>query len=119
VGGGLCFNRGMNLASFLLCLVFAGVGYVAYPIILPKLIDAKLVSEASLSDDYKVDVTEKADGDEVASEEGGEGGAVVSGDDVRKPVVPMLPDEVERPAKPSKPQWHLRFLFLISSLLRF
>jgi hypothetical protein len=43
----------MNLASFLLCIVFAGIGYVAYPFILPTLVASDLVSEKSFSEDVE------------------------------------------------------------------
>ena len=40
--------RIMNLASLLLCLVFAVVGYFVHPMMLPQLIEAGLVSETAL-----------------------------------------------------------------------
>lgn len=43
----------MNLASLLLCLVFAAVGYVMHPLVLPELVAADVVSEGALSDEYK------------------------------------------------------------------
>lgn len=38
----------MNLASLLLCLVFAVVGYFVHPMMLPQLIEAGVVSETAL-----------------------------------------------------------------------
>ena len=43
----------MNLASLLLCLVFAAVGYIIHPKILKNLVEKNIVSEAALSDAYK------------------------------------------------------------------
>jgi len=43
----------MNLASLLLCLVFALVGYFIHPMVLPNLVEANVVSEAALSDKSK------------------------------------------------------------------
>ncbi len=45
----------MNLASLLLCLVFAAVGYIIHPQLLPQLIEAEVVSESALSDKYKME----------------------------------------------------------------
>ena len=53
----------MNLASFLLCLVFAAIGYVVHPMLLSKLVDSKLVAESSLSDSYREEQAKKADKD--------------------------------------------------------
>ncbi len=43
----------MNLASVLLCLIFAAMGYVMHPMLLSALVDSKVVAESSLSDIYK------------------------------------------------------------------
>ena len=43
----------MNLSSFLLYFVFAAIGYVAHPMLLPSLVDSNMIAESSLSDRYK------------------------------------------------------------------
>ena len=45
----------MNIASFLLCLVFAAIGYVLHPMLLPKLVENDVVAESALSDSYKAE----------------------------------------------------------------
>lgn len=53
IGGKWCFYKVMNLSSFLLCFVFAAIGYVAHPMLLPSLVDSNMIAESSLSDRYK------------------------------------------------------------------
>jgi len=86
----------MNLASFLLCLVFAAIGYVAHPTLLPKLVDSKLVVKSSLSDSYKEELGEDlpiSEDDEIEE---------VAPDAVKLEVVeqpiPVIPDPVTNPA---------------------
>ena len=45
----------MNLASLLLCLVFAAVGYIVHPMILSSLVEANVVSASVLSKEYEDD----------------------------------------------------------------
>lgn len=42
----------MNSTSFLLCLVFAAIGYVAHPMLLSSMVSSKMVSENALSFEY-------------------------------------------------------------------
>lgn len=87
----------MNSSSILLCLVFAAIGYVIHPILLPALVESKFVAESTLSESYKeeqkkkygivpseTDVTKKPDvGDENVTPE------------------PVKPDVVEIPDTPT------------------
>jgi hypothetical protein len=72
----------MNSSSLLLCLVFAAIGYVIHPMILPGLVDSKLVAESSLSDSYKQEQ------------------AVKTGKDTSKPEDPSEDDVTPEPVKP-------------------
>ncbi|MFT5906147.1 MAG: hypothetical protein ACI9E1_001753 [Cryomorphaceae bacterium] len=60
VGGKWCSSRAMNSSSILLCFVFAAIGYVIHPMILPGLVDAKVVAESALSDSYKEEQAKKS-----------------------------------------------------------
>lgn len=86
----------MNSASFLLCIVFAAIGYVIYPLILPNLVSSDIVSEESLSDSYKKKMEEnKVDEDLTKSEE-----AEVEDDEevtTSEPVKPSVPDMEVKP----------------------
>lgn len=42
----------MNSTSFLLCLVFAAIGYVVHPMLLSSMVSSKMVSENALSFEY-------------------------------------------------------------------
>ena len=89
----------MNSASFLLCFVFAGIGYVMYPMILPKLVDADLVSASSMSASSDKDVVDDKDS---SASEGDEG----SVEEPSKPEVvgaPITPAVVKIPAEEPKP----------------
>jgi hypothetical protein len=79
----------MNSSSFLLYIVFAAIGYVAHPMLLPKLVDSNFVAESSLSDSSKEKKVSKTEKDlprpEVDDEE-----------DIA--IIPIKPEVVEQPA---------------------
>jgi hypothetical protein len=98
VGGKWCSNRVMNSSSVLLCFVFAAIGYVIHPMILPSLVDSKLVAESSLSDSYRGDKVKKTDKNLPGSEDD-------EYEDTTKEYVapkPIKPVVVEQPT-PTKP----------------
>jgi hypothetical protein len=49
----------MNSSSILLCFVFAAIGYVIQPILLPALVESKFVAESTLSESYKEEQKKK------------------------------------------------------------
>ncbi|MGJ8655762.1 MAG: hypothetical protein ACSHX6_04855 [Akkermansiaceae bacterium] len=90
----------MNSASFLLCIVFAAIGYVIHPMILPKLVDSGIVSESVLSDSYKKKGADKKTTDEEPE--------LMGEDTEAEPVEPSAPDmepepEEEAPAPEPAP----------------
>ncbi len=83
----------MNSSSILLCFVFAAIGYVLHPMLLPGLLDSKLVAESSLSDGYKEEQAKKTGKDLPESEDDTE-------QDTAKENVapePIKPEVVETP----------------------
>lgn len=92
----------MNSASFLLCLVFAGIGYVMYPMIIPKLVDAKLVSESAMSDGSDKGVVD--DEDSTLAIAGGDAEVVERPSAPEVAVAPaMTPAVVEVPVEKVEP----------------
>jgi hypothetical protein len=86
--GEVVSNKVMNSSSFLLCLVFAAIGYVIHPMILPSLVDSELIAESSLSESYREEQAEKTGKDQPESEDDGQ--------EQVKPE-PEKPDIVEQP----------------------
>lgn len=66
----------MNSTSFLLCIVFAAIGYILHPMLLPKLLESKVVAESALSDTYMKDKAEKEKPRLSASQEADLGGKI-------------------------------------------
>ena len=79
----------MNSSSLLLCLVFAAIGYVIHPMILPGLVDSKLVAKSSLSDSYKQEQAVKTGKDASESED------VIPGDATPEPVKPVVVEDLD------------------------
>lgn len=95
----------MNVASFLLCLVFAAIGYVIYPVLLPKLVDSNVVAESSLSDEYKAEQAKKElpkpaikPEKDVAKEDETPEPVRLTTPDVAVAPTPAIPDPVTPPA---------------------
>ncbi len=86
----------MNSSSFLLCFVFAAIGYVAHPMLLPSLVDSQLIAESSLSDSYREEQAVKT-GKDLPKPEDDKKQDTVKEDVVPEPIELTKPEVVELP----------------------